>query len=219
MEPLTVVEGSMVPLDRADVDTDQIMPKQFLKRIERTGFGEFLFHDWRQDPDFVFNDERYADAKVLVAGANFGSGSSREHAPWGLQQWGLQAIVAPSFADIFRTNCAKTGLLTVTLSAAQCRQLVDLATDPRARVRVDLPDQRLRAWPAGATEADVDVTFDVDAHTKRLLVEGLDDIGLTLQHTDDIQAYEQRRPPWRPLVHGGVDLAPERTGRPVVSLA
>ncbi len=146
MKPVSVVEGQMVPLNRADVDTDQIMPKQFLKRIERTGFGEFLFFDWRQDPDFVLNDPRYAGANILVTGPNFGSGSSREHAPWGLQQYGFEAIIAPSFADIFRNNCAKIGLLCVELPEKVCRALVDLATDqPETICTVDLPLQNVSA--------------------------------------------------------------------------
>ncbi|HVM15163.1 MAG TPA: 3-isopropylmalate dehydratase small subunit [Egibacteraceae bacterium] len=192
MTPVTVITGRMVPLWRADVDTDQIMPKQFLKRIERTGFGEFVFHDWRADPEFVLNDERYAGANVLVTGPNFGSGSSREHAPWGLQQYGFDAIIAPSFADIFRTNCAKIGLLTVELPAEQCRQLVALAEeDPRAPVRVDLPEQQVVA-------GSVHAFFEIDAHTKHLLVEGLDDIALTLARDEAITAFEAQRPSWLP---------------------
>jgi len=148
------------------VDTDQIMPKQFLKRIERTGFGEFVFFDWRNDPSFVLNDARYEGGNVLVTGPNFGCGSSREHAPWGLQQYGFDAIIAPSFADIFRNNCAKIGLPTVTLPAEVCKRLVALATrDAGAAVRIDLPAQT--------------VTSAADPFTKYLLVEGLDDIGLT----------------------------------------
>jgi 3-isopropylmalate/(R)-2-methylmalate dehydratase small subunit len=187
MEPVTVIRGRMVPLWRADVDTDQIMPKQFLKRIERTGFGEFVFHDWRADPDFVLNDPRYAGANVLVTGANFGSGSSREHAPWGLQQFGFAAIVAPSFADIFRNNCAKIGLLTVELPAEQCQQLVALAEQD--------PEQKVLA---GALE----VPFAIDPHTKHLLVEGLDDIALTLARDDAIAAFESGRPVWLPTTTG-----------------
>ncbi|MDP8969862.1 MAG: 3-isopropylmalate dehydratase small subunit [Actinomycetota bacterium] len=191
----------MVPLDRADVDTDQIMPKQFLKRIERTGFGEFVFHDWRADPGFVLNDERYAGASVLVTGPNFGSGSSREHAPWGLQQHGFEAIIAPSFADIFRSNCAKIGLLTVVLAPAECRQLIALAeSDPQATVRIDLSAQTVSA-PAGGGgggPATVHARFEIDPHTKRLLLEGLDDIGLTLAQADAITAFEARRPGWLP---------------------
>ncbi|HWB71258.1 MAG TPA: 3-isopropylmalate dehydratase small subunit [Egibacteraceae bacterium] len=193
MRPVRVVEGRMAPLDRADVDTDQIMPKQFLKRIERTGFGEFLFHDWRADPGFVLNDPRYAGASVLVTGPNFGSGSSREHAPWGLQQYGFEAIVAPSFADILRSNCAKIGLLTVVLPPAQCQHLIGLArSDPQATVRIDLGDQTVQA-------AGLLATFDIDPHTKHLLVEGLDDVALTLARSDAIAAFEARRAPWLPV--------------------
>jgi 3-isopropylmalate/(R)-2-methylmalate dehydratase small subunit len=193
VNPVTVITGRMVPLDRADIDTDQIMPKQFLKRIERTGFGEFLFHDWRNEPDFVLNDERYAGANVLVTGPNFGSGSSREHAPWGLQQHGFEAVIAPSFADIFKSNCAKVGLLTIELPAETCKRLVALATeDPQASIRIDLPEQQVVT--AAAHEH-----FEIDPHTKHLLVEGLDDIGLTLAHADDIAAYEAARPAWKPV--------------------
>jgi 3-isopropylmalate/(R)-2-methylmalate dehydratase small subunit len=192
VNPVTVIEGGMVPLDRADVDTDQIMPKQFLKRIERTGFGEFVFFDWRQDPAFVLNDARYAGAKVLVAGANFGSGSSREHAPWGLQQYGFDAVIAPSFADIFRGNCAKIGLLTVELPAETCKRLIALAeADPSATIRVDLPAQTV-------TAGDVAAEFAIDPHTKHLLVNGLDDIGMTLEHADAIAAFEASRAAWLP---------------------
>jgi 3-isopropylmalate/(R)-2-methylmalate dehydratase small subunit len=192
MNPVQVVEGRMVPLWRADVDTDQIMPKQFLKRIERTGYGEFVFHDWRQEGGFVLDDPRYAGATVLVTGPNFGCGSSREHAPWGLQQWGFEAIVAPSFGDIFSTNCAKSGLLCVEVPAETCQQLVALATeDPAAVVRVDLPAQTVVAPGVAAS-------FTVDPHTKRCLLEGLDDIGLTLRHDEDVTAFEARRPGWLP---------------------
>ncbi|MGI8575024.1 MAG: 3-isopropylmalate dehydratase small subunit [Egibacteraceae bacterium] len=192
MNPVTVITGTMVPLDRADVDTDQIMPKQFLKRIERTGFGEHVFHDWRADPEFVLNDERYAGGNVLVTGPNFGSGLSREHAPWGLQQHGFDAIVAPSFADIFRTNCAKIGLLTVTLPADVCKRLVAISLDdPRAPIRIDLPEQQL-------VTGDVHAAFEIDPYTKHLLTEGLDDIGLTLAHTEAIADFEAGRPSWLP---------------------
>ena len=192
MEPVTVIVGRMMPLDRADVDTDQIMPKQFLKRVERTGYGEYLFHDWRDHPGFVLNDERYAGANVLVTGPNFGCGSSREHAPWGLQQYGFEAIIAPSFADIFRNNCAKIGLLCVELPAEACKALIELAVaDPQAQVRIDLPEQTVE------TARGLD-RFDVDAHTKHMLVEGLDPIALTLGHDADIAAFEARRPSWLP---------------------
>jgi 3-isopropylmalate/(R)-2-methylmalate dehydratase small subunit len=187
-----VIEGRMVPLDRADVDTDQIMPKQHLKRIERTGFGEFVFADWRADPAFVLNDARYDGANVLVAGPNFGSGSSREHAPWGLQQYGFDAVVAPSFADIFRNNCAKIGLLTVELPAGVCKRLAALATDdPASGVRVDLVQQEV------VTALGVE-RFEIDPFVKHLLVEGLDDIALTLRHADAITRFEASRPVWLP---------------------
>jgi 3-isopropylmalate/(R)-2-methylmalate dehydratase small subunit len=193
VKPVAVVEGRMVPLWRADVDTDQIMPKQFLKRIERTGFGEHVFHDWRADPEFVLNDERYAGASILVSGPNFGCGSSREHAPWGLQQWGFDAVIAPSFADIFRNNCAKVGLLTVELDAEVCRRLVAMAeADPAQVARIDLRGQRVQA-------GDVDDTFVIDPHTKHCLLEGLDDIGMSLQHADAITAFERTRPGWLPV--------------------
>ena len=181
----------MVPLDRADVDTDQIMPKQFLKRIERTAFGEFVFADWRADADFVLNDPERANAKVLVTGQNFGSGSSREHAPWGLQLWGFEAIVEPSFADIFATNCAKIGLLAIVLPADVCKQLAAVAADPAAVCRIDLEGQRVEA-------GDVAAGFDINPHTKHLLLEGLDDIGMTLQHADAVSAFEASRPAYLP---------------------
>ncbi len=192
MRPISTITGTMVPLDRADVDTDQIMPKQFLKRIERTGFDEHLFHDWRQDPDFVLNDPARAGARVLVTGPNFGCGSSREHAPWGLQQYGFEAIVAPSFADIFKGNCAKIGLLAVELGEKTVRALLDLAeADPDALARVDLPQQTV-------TAGDVAATFAIGPHTKHLLVEGLDDIGLTSAAEEGIAAHEAARPGWMP---------------------
>ncbi|MBA2528901.1 MAG: 3-isopropylmalate dehydratase small subunit [Euzebyales bacterium] len=192
MRPVRVVNGRMVPLDRADVDTDQIMPARHLKRIERTGYGELVFGDWRGDPGFVLNDRRYAGATVLVTGPNFGSGSSREHAPWGLQQYGFQAVVAPSFADIFRANCAKIGLLTVTVPAADCCRLLGVATaDPGTVCTIDLPSQRLRA-------GDVDAGFTIDADTKRRLLVGMDDVAATLRLADAIAAFEGERPAWLP---------------------
>jgi 3-isopropylmalate/(R)-2-methylmalate dehydratase small subunit len=194
MKPVGVIEGRMMPLDRASVDTDQIMPKQFLKRIERTGFGEFVFFDWRAEDDFVLNDPRYSGSNVMVTGPNFGSGSSREHAPWGLQQYGFEVIIAPSFADIFRNNCVKIGLLTVVLPAEVCKQLIELATqDPGgATARVDLPAQTV-------TSSIGEWRFDIDPFTKHLLVEGFDDIGLTLQHAEAITAFEAQRPSWMPM--------------------
>lgn len=197
MKPVMTVTGRMVPLDRAHVDTDQIMPKQHLKRIERTGFGDLVFGDWRADPDFVLNDERYQDGSVLVTGPNFGSGSSREHAPWGLQQYGFDAIIAPSFADIFRNNCVKIGLLTVTLPPERCRELIDLATHrPDATVHIDLRRQVVEApmWVE---------SFDIDPHTKHVLVEGLDAIDMTLRCEQEITAFEATRPSHMPVAAAG----------------
>jgi 3-isopropylmalate/(R)-2-methylmalate dehydratase small subunit len=206
MEPVTVIRGRACPIDANDVDTDQIIPKQYLKRIERTGFGPFAFSEWRYDedgtpkPDFPMNKPEHADAEVLLAGRNFGCGSSREHAPWALEDAGFRAIVAPSFADIFRTNCGKIGVVCVQLDEPVVRQLFDLvAADPAVEVTVDLRAQRVDAPAAGDVEG-VSVAFDIDQHTKHCLLNGLDDIGLTLQHADDIAAYEHERPGWKPLV-------------------
>src|SRR5262252_4425858 len=170
MEPVRVVSGRMAPLDLADVDTDQIIPKQFLKRIERTGYGPFLFYDWRARGNFVLERPEHAGASVLVAGANFGCGSSREHAPWALRDFGFKAIIAPSFADIFRANCYKTGLLAVTLPASQVRHLMDLATeDPQATVTVDLEAQKVRG-------DGFSYGFEIDAFAREMLLGGLDEI-------------------------------------------
>lgn len=192
MDPIAVIEGTAVPLDRSDVDTDQIIPAQYLKRIERTGFGPFLFDEWRKDPDFVLNDERYRGASILIAGANFGSGSSREHAPWALEDYGFRAVIAPSFADIFRNNCFKIGLLPVELRAESVRALMDASLDdPTTRIVIDLPDRAVRA-------PGLDETFDIDEFTHWRLVEGLDDIGLSLRNEEKISAFEATRPRWLP---------------------
>ena len=193
-QPLQGVSGRMAPLDLADVDTDQIIPKQFLKRIERTGYGPFLFHDWRRRGDFVLDRPEYAGASVLVAGANFGCGSSREHAPWALRDFGFKAIIAPSFADIFRGNCYKTGLLAVTLPDSQVRHLIDLVTeDPTAEVVVDLERQVVRG-------DGFEYRFDIDPFAREMMLQGLDDISLVERHDADIAAYEKRRAEWLPAV-------------------
>lgn len=193
MEKVTVITGHMAPMGRNDVDTDQIMPKQHLKRIERTGFGEFVFSDWRAEEDFVLNDPNYANANVLLSGVNFGSGSSREHAPWGLQQYGFDAVIAESFADIFRSNCSKIGLVCVQVNKDVMGRLMKLAQeDPTTQVTIDLPNQRL-------TAGDVDVTFDFDEHAKFMLVNGLDDIGLSLEKDEYITAFEAKRPAFMPV--------------------
>jgi 3-isopropylmalate/(R)-2-methylmalate dehydratase small subunit len=185
MEPFTTVTGTTAPLDRANVDTDQIMPKEFLKRIERTGFGEFLFHNWRQEEtDFVLERPEFRDAPILVAGPNFGSGSSREHAPWGLQDWGYRVVIAPSFADIFRSNCGKIGLLTVQLDEADVRELLDAAP---AEITVSLEDRTV-TMPGGRV-----VAFEIDDKVRENLINGWDDIALTLLREDKIAEYERDR--------------------------
>jgi 3-isopropylmalate/(R)-2-methylmalate dehydratase small subunit len=194
MEPVVRVSGRMVPLDRADVDTDQIIPKQFLKRIERTGYGPFLFFDWRAGGDFVLDKPEYTGSSVLVTGANFGCGSSREHAPWALRDFGFKAIISPSFADIFLANCYKTGLLAVTLPESQVRHLIDLASeDPTVKVTVDLEKQEVRGEGFA-------YRFEIDPFARQCLLGGLDEIGLVERHTSDIDAFETRRQEWLPAV-------------------
>ena len=182
MEAIDVIEGDVSVLDRADVDTDQIIPKQFLKRVERTGFGEFLFYDWIRDGEIELKPN-----PILVTGRNFGSGSSREHAPWALQDFGFEAIVAPSFADIFYANCTKNGLLPVILPEEHCRGIADAG-----RARIDVDDQTVDY--AGGV-----VKFEIDEEVKHRLLHGLDDIAMTLQRVDAIDAYEDS---------GRADLAP-----------
>ncbi len=193
MRPFRRHAGLVATLDRVNVDTDQIFPKQFLKRIERTGFGRFLFHDWRFDgagnprPDFELNRPRFQGASVLLTGPNFGCGSSREHAPWALEDYGFRAIIAPSFADIFYNNCFKNGMLPVQLEQPDVRQLMEAAESrPGYRLEVDLVQQTV------SDGAGLHFSFQVDPFRRRCLLEGLDDIGLTLQHEDEIRAYERR---------------------------
>jgi 3-isopropylmalate/(R)-2-methylmalate dehydratase small subunit len=192
MQPFTTHTGTALPLDRSDVDTDQIIPAEFLKRIERTGFGPFLFAEWRKDPSFVLNRPEYAGASILVTGPNFGTGSSREHAVWALEDAGFRAVIAPSLADIFRTNCTKVGLLPVTLPPDAVRQLMEAVTkDPTTQVTVDLEAKAVSA-------SGFDAAFDIDDFTRRRLLEGLDDIGLTLNHEAEIAAFEATRPSFLP---------------------
>ena len=195
MQPFVRETGVVVPMDRPNVDTDQIIPKQFLKRIERTGFGQFLFNDWRfrpdgsLDPDFELNRPGYEHATILLAGRNFGSGSSREHAPWALDDYGFRAIIAPSYADIFYSNCFKNGILPVVLPEEVVNDLMARATErPGYRLTVDLE----RGVISDEEEGDI-ASFDVDPFRRHCLLEGLDDIGLTLQHEAAVTAYEQRR--------------------------
>lgn len=196
MEPVRQVTGRAVPLDRADVDTDQIIPASWLKRIERTGFGEGLFSAWRADPNFVLNRPEYAGARVLLAGPNFGSGSSREHAAWALQDYGFSAVICPRFADIFRSNALKIGLLPVELPAETVDGLMAaVATDPSVEVTVDLETRTVSAPAAG-----VETSFEIDDFTRWRLLNGLDDIGLTLRQEAEISAYEAERKVWLPVV-------------------
>jgi len=195
MKPFTVHRGLAAPLDRVNVDTDQIIPKQFLKRIERTGFGEFLFYDWRFDADgkknsgFVLDDPRYAGASILVAGKNFGCGSSREHAVWALADFGFRAVISSSFADIFANNGTKNGFLTVRLSEHEISELMKRATDSRKyELTIDLEQCEVR------DEQGFRAKFPVDEFVRHCLLNGLDDIGLTLQHESEIAAYEALHP-------------------------
>ena len=190
MEPFTTHTGTAVPLRRSDVDTDQIIPSDWLKRVERTGFGAGLFSEWRADPDFVLH--RHPGASVLVAGENFGTGSSREHAVWALQDFGFRAVVSARFADIFRSNSLKGGLLPVQLPADVVAQLMALVEqDATTPVTVDLQARELRA-------GEIVASFELDDFTRWRLMEGLDDIGLTLRHDEEIAAYEGRRPAFLP---------------------
>ena len=194
MEPVSLVSGRMAPLDRADVDTDQIIPKQFLKRIERTGYGPFFFYDWRQQPSFFLNQPQFSGAKVLVAGANFGCGSSREHATWAMRDAGFDAVIAPSFGDIFRANCSKTGILAVSLPDSQVRHLIDLASeDPTLSISIDLEAQEVRG-------VDFAYRFEFDPFVRECLLQGQDEIALVERHAPAISDYESRRMGWLPAV-------------------
>jgi 3-isopropylmalate/(R)-2-methylmalate dehydratase small subunit len=193
MDRFTRHTGLIAPLDRLDVDTDQIIPKQFLKSIARTGFEQGLFFDWRQDPQFVLNQPEYRGASILVAGRNFGSGSSREHAVWALQQYGFRAIIAPSFGDIFRNNSYHNGLLPVVLPEPIVRAIMERATTtPNYTLTIDLEKQTV------SDDRDTLASFDIDPAVKHRLLNGLDDIGLTLQHVAEIAAFESSRPPFLP---------------------
>jgi len=192
VQPITTHTGRAVPLRRSDVDTDQIIPSDWLKRVERTGFGAGLFSEWRADPGFVLEQPQYAGASVLVTGENFGTGSSREHAVWALQDYGFAAVVSPRFGDIFRNNALKGGLVPVQLTAAEVDNLFAMVeADPTTEVTVDLGARELRA-------GDLVASFPIDDFTRWRLMEGLDDIGLTLRHEADIAAYEASRPTWLP---------------------
>ena len=202
MQPFQTLAATAAKLDQVNVDTDQIIPKQFLKKIERTGFGIHLFHDWRFlddagqkiNPDFILNQSRYQGAQILVAGDNFGCGSSREHAPWALLDYGFRSIIAPSFADIFYNNCAKNGILLVALPEVYVQQLfTEIEENVGCELTVDLPNQKVQS-PKG-----LEFSFEIDPFVKHRLLNGLDDIGWTLQYQSEIESFEsnyQKQAPW-----------------------
>lgn len=192
MQKFSSVTGKAVPLRRTAVDTDQIIPAVFLKRVTKTGFDDALFANWRQDPEFILNDPVYVNPKILIAGADFGTGSSREHAVWALRDYGFDVVLSPKFADIFRGNSGKQGLLTGVITEAEVEQLWDaLEANPGAEMTVDLETQ-------SATLGDIHISFDIDEYTRWRLLEGLDDIALTLRDEQAISDFEARRESWRP---------------------
>ena len=192
MQAVQIVQGTALPLDRSDVDTDQIIPAEWLKRVERTGFGKGLFSSWRDDRAFVLNDEAYAGATILVAGPNFGTGSSREHAVWAIMDYGFQAVVSPRFADIFRNNCTKNGLVPVQVPAEVGDQLLRaIEGDPTLELTVDVERRTLSAPAIG-----LEVEFPLDDATRERFLEGLDDIGITLRSEHSITDFEHTRPAW-----------------------
>ena len=195
MEPFVSLNAKLAPLNRVNVDTDQIIPKQFLKRVERTGFGQFLFNDWRLNPDgsenkdFILNQEGYRAAEILVSGRNFGSGSSREHAPWALQDYGFKCIIAPSFGDIFFSNCFQNGVLPVVLHEDTVAQIIENSeNDPEYRINIDLESQRV--WDENE---EVVAEFSIEPFRRHCMLNGLDDIGLTLEDETDIAVFESGR--------------------------
>ena len=194
MDAVRVLQGKAVPLDRSDVDTDQIIPSDWLKRVERTGFGAGLFAEWRDERDFVLNRPEHAGAVFLVAGPNFGTGSSREHAVWALMDYGFKAVISPRFGDIFRTNCTKAGLVPVQVDPATARALLDAVTaDPDLELLIDVERLVVTAPAAG-----IEAPFPLDEFTRYRLLEGLDDVGLSLRHVSDIDAFEKQRPAFMP---------------------
>ena len=190
MEPLRVHQGLVYPLNRSNIDTDQIIPKQFLKRIERSGFGQFLFYNWRFDdngnprPDFSLNDEKYQGASILVAGENFGCGSSREHAPWAVQDYGFKVIIAPSYADIFKNNCVKNGILAIVASEAEVQTIIKKAESTEYTLTVNLEDQKVY------DSEGFELSFDIAPYPKQMLLNGWDEIGVTLTYEDKIKQFE-----------------------------
>lgn len=195
-EPIITIQSTAVPLDRSDVDTDQIIPAEWLKRVERTGFGEGLFSAWRKDPSFPLNHESHKDAQILIAGPNFGTGSSREHAVWALTDYGFRAVISPRFGDIFRNNSTKAGLVPVQVTAETGAALLRaVQDDPTLEIIIDIASRTV-----GCLKAGIEEEFPLDDFTQMRFLEGLDDIGLTLRNVDAIGSYEPKRPSWLPKV-------------------
>ena len=192
MKKLKIIESHMLPLNMSNVDTDQIMPKQFLKRVERTGYGEYLFYDWKKDPDFPLNNDIYKGAKVLVAGDNFGTGSSREHAPWGLQDWGFDAIISTKFADIFRLNSINIGLLPIETNQDNIKKLFNkIHENQKTLIKISVEDKTVVC-------EDISFSFDLDNFSQKRIIEGLDKIDITLEYVDQIESFSKSRKQWKP---------------------
>jgi|TARA_B000000475_G_scaffold43970_1_gene33000 3-isopropylmalate/(R)-2-methylmalate dehydratase small subunit len=192
MKKLKIIESHMLPLNMSNVDTDQIMPKQFLKRVERTGYGEYLFYDWKKDPDFPLNNDIYKGAKVLVAGDNFGTGSSREHAPWGLQDWGFDAIISTKFADIFRLNSINIGLLPIETNQENIEKLFNkIHENQKTLIKISVEDKTVVC-------EDISFSFDLDNFSQKRIIEGLDKIDITLEYVDQIESFSKSRKHWKP---------------------
>lgn len=194
MKPILQIKGTALPLGRSDVDTDQIIPSEWLKRVERTGFGKGLFAEWREDPNFVLNNPNYSGAKILLAGPNFGTGSSREHAVWALTDYGFEAVISPRFGDIFKNNSTKAGLVPIVLDQDVVDSIsAQVTRDPRTEIIINIADRTVTVASIG-----VSASFPMDDFTQYRLLEGLDDIGLTLKNADAIAIYEASRPSWLP---------------------
>ena len=196
MEPVEIVFGTALPLNRSDIDTDQIIPSDWLKRVERTGFDRGLFSEWRDDPSFVLNDERFTEATILVAGANFGTGSSREDAVWAIQQYGFKAVISPRFADIFRNNCTKNGLVPVQVSAEIGEELLrSVESNPELVITVDVSKRVLEV-----PDLNISCSFPLEDAVQERFLKGLDDIGITMKYESEIHEYQQQRPDWLPSI-------------------
>tara|TARA_Y100000741_G_scaffold223298_1_gene170412 strand:+ start:328 stop:915 length:588 start_codon:yes stop_codon:yes gene_type:complete len=192
MKKLENINSTMLPLNMSNIDTDQIMPKQFLKRVERSGYGEYLFYDWKKDPNFPLNNEIYKNSKVLIVGDNFGTGSSREHAPWGLQDWGFDAIISTKFADIFRLNSINIGLLPIEASQEDVEELFKkIENDPNTEIKISVGKKSVEC-------EDISFSFDLDDFSQKRIIEGIDKIDITLGYENQIEKYSNSRKSWKP---------------------